>query len=70
MNLPISGVRLELGRVLTQQASGFRGGSVYCNVSGQQPHTLLHDGQAWTEFPRTAVGATLRAVRTPRAASG
>ena len=62
MNLSITGVRLELGRVLTQQSPGLRGGSVHINLSGQQANTLLHDGQAWKEFPRTAPGATRRAI--------
>jgi nucleoside-diphosphate-sugar epimerase len=68
MNLSITGVRLELGRVLTQQSSKLRGGSVHINLSGQQANTLLHDGQAWKEFPRTAPGATRRAIRAARSA--
>ena len=68
MNLSITGVRLELGRVLAQQSSKLRGGSVHINLSGQQANTLLHDGQAWKEFPRTALGATRRAIRAARTA--
>ena len=68
MNLSITGARLELGRVLAQQSSKFRGGPVHINLSGQQANTLLHDGQAWKEFPRTAPGATRRAIRVARAA--
>jgi hypothetical protein len=55
MNLSISGVRQELGRVLTQQSLRLRGGSVHINLAGQQANTLLHNGQAWREFPRTAL---------------
>jgi len=68
MKLSITGVRLELGRVLMQQPSRLLGGSVHINLSGQQANTLLHDGQAWKEFPRTAPEATRRAIRSARAA--
>jgi nucleoside-diphosphate-sugar epimerase len=68
MKSSITGVRLELGRLLTQQSTRFRGDSVHINVSGQQANTLLHDGQAWKEFPHTAPGATRRAIRAARAA--
>jgi nucleoside-diphosphate-sugar epimerase len=63
MKLSITGVRLELGRVLTQQSSRLQDGSAHVNLSGQQANTLLHDGQAWKEFPRTALSATRRAIR-------
>jgi nucleoside-diphosphate-sugar epimerase len=66
MNLSITGARLELGRVLMQEPSRLRGGPVHINVSGQQANTLLHDGQAWKEFPRSALEATRRAIRTAR----
>ena len=68
MNLSITGARLELGRVLTQQPPGLRGGPVHIDLCGQQANTLLHDGQAWKEFPRTAPGATRRAIRVARSA--
>ena len=68
MNLSITGARLELGRVLTQQSAGRRGGHVHVNLSGQQANTLLHDGQAWKDFPRAALAATHRAIRAARAA--
>src|ERR1700690_2405968 len=68
MNLSITGVRLELGRVLTQQSSRPRGSSVHINLSGQQANTLLHDGHAWKEFPRTALSATRLAIRSARTA--
>ncbi len=68
MNVSITGARLELGRVLTQQLPRFRGGTVHINLSGQQANTLLHDGHAWKEFPRTAPDATRRAIRAARTA--
>ena len=68
MNLSISGARLELGRVHSRQSPRLRGGPVHVNLCGQQANTLLHDGQAWKEFPRTAPGATRRAIRVARTA--
>ena len=68
MNLSITGVRIELDRVLAQQPIGRRGGRVHVNLSGQQANTLLHDGQAWKDFSRAALGATRRAIRAARAA--
>jgi len=68
MNLSITGARLELGRVLARQPTGRRGGRVHINLSLQQANTLLHDGQAWQEFPRAALGSTHRAIRAARAA--
>ena len=32
-------------------------------VQNAQENTLLHDGQAWKDFPRTVVAATHRAIR-------
>ncbi|MEO8302583.1 MAG: hypothetical protein ABI724_00535 [Betaproteobacteria bacterium] len=66
MSVSITGVRLELGRVLAHQSRRFRRDSVHFNLSGQQANTLLHDGHAWKEFPRTAVGATRRAICAAR----
>lgn len=37
-------------------------------MSGQEANTLLHDGHAWKDFPRTLLSATRRALRTARAA--
>ena len=68
MKLSITGVRLELGRVLTQQSSSLRHGPVHINLSGQEANTLLHDGRAWKEFPRSAPAAMRRALRAARAA--
>jgi len=66
MKLAITGVRLELGRLLAQQAPRRMAVSVHVNLSGQQANTLLHDGQAWKDFPRTAVAGTRRAIRAAR----
>jgi nucleoside-diphosphate-sugar epimerase len=63
MQLSVTGARLELGRVLAQQARGLGGGAIHVNLSGQRANTLLHDGQAWKDFPRTVVAATHRAIR-------
>jgi nucleoside-diphosphate-sugar epimerase len=62
----ISGVRLELGRVLSRQTSNTRGGRVHINLFGQQANTLLHDGHAWKDFPRTALSETRRAIHAAR----
>jgi nucleoside-diphosphate-sugar epimerase len=63
MTLSITGARLELGGVLEQQPSRGEGATVHINLSGQQANTLLHDGHAWKDFPRTMLGATRRALR-------
>src|SRR4029434_10597911 len=68
MSHAITGARQELGRILAQQLERFRGGSVHINLSGQQANTLLHDGQAWRDFPRSALGATRRALRAAHSA--
>lgn len=64
----ISGVRLELGRVLAQQTAKLPDGRVHINVLGQQANTLLHDGHAWKDFARTALSATRRAILASRKA--
>jgi len=33
------------------------------NLFGLQANTLLHDGHAWTDFPRAALAATQRSIR-------
>lgn len=33
------------------------------NVAGQQANSLLHDGHAWKDFPRTALAGIRRAIR-------
>lgn len=42
--------------------------SVHINLTGQQANTLLHDGHAWRDFPRTLLAATRRALRAAEAA--
>jgi len=68
MKLSITGTRSELGRVLAQMPVRGPGASVHVNVSGQQANTLLHDGHAWKELPRTMPGTTRRALRAGEAA--
>lgn len=63
MNPTITGARLELGGVLRRHPSRARGDPVHVNLSGQQANTLLHDGHAWKDFPRTMRSATRRALR-------
>ena len=67
MTASITGLRLELGRVLSPQLAGRGGPAVHFNLAGQQANTLLHDGRAWPAFRRTAVGATRRALRAAQA---
>ena len=67
MTASITGLRLELGRVLSPQLAGRGGPAVHFNLAGQQANTLLHDGRAWSAFRRTAVGATRRALRAAQA---
>lgn len=68
MTLSITGVRLELGRVLKRTSSRTQGVSAHINLCGQQANTLLHDGHAWKDFPRTMLSATKRALRAAGAA--
>ena len=63
MTLTLSGARLELAGVIKQSTARKPGAAVHINLSGQQANTLMHDGHAWNEFPRTLLGATRRAVR-------
>jgi nucleoside-diphosphate-sugar epimerase len=67
-NQSISGVRLELGRILAQCPSIRRKGLVHFNLSGQRANSLLHDGHAWKEFSKTAPAATRRAIQAAIAA--
>jgi len=64
----ITGAHQELGRIVVQRLGRLRSGSVHINLSGQQANTLLHDGHAWRDFPRSALGATRRALRAARSA--
>ncbi len=68
MKLSVTGARQELGRVLARHATVGRGGRVHVNLAGQQANTLLHDGHAWKDFPRTLEAATRRALRDAQAA--
>jgi nucleoside-diphosphate-sugar epimerase len=68
MTATISGARLELGRVLAEQPVRRTGGAIHVNLFGQQANTLLHDGHAWRDFPRTALAGTGRALRAAQAA--
>ncbi len=66
MNVSITGARLELGRVLARFVPGAGRGSIHVNLAGQRANTLLHDGHAWKDFPRSALAETRRAMRTAR----
>ena len=63
MNLTVTGARLELGGVLKRHPSRSQCDSVHINLSGQQANTLLHDGHAWSDFPRRMLSATRRSLR-------
>jgi nucleoside-diphosphate-sugar epimerase len=69
MNVSITGARSELGGVLTRRAAK-ASGRLHINLALQQANSLLHDGQAWKDFARTALTGTRRAVRSagPRGA--
>jgi nucleoside-diphosphate-sugar epimerase len=63
----ITGTRCELGRILARRrptASATE--TVHINVGGQQANSLLHDGHAWKDFPRTALATTRRALHLAR----
>lgn len=64
----ISGARSELGGVLARLPARDTDAKVHVNLAGQQANTLLHDGQAWKDFPRTLRAATRRALRDAKAA--
>jgi len=61
VSVPITGVRCELGRLLSRQRAT---GNVHFNVAGQQANTLLHDGHAWKGFSRATLAGARRALRT------
>ena len=69
MALSITGARLELGGVLKRNPSRGEAAAVHINLAGQQANTLLHDGHAWKDFPRTVLSATRRALRAAGAAN-
>jgi nucleoside-diphosphate-sugar epimerase len=69
MTLSITGARLELGGVLKRNPPRSPAAAVHIDLAGQQANTLLHDGHAWKDFPRTVLSATRRALRAARAAN-
>jgi nucleoside-diphosphate-sugar epimerase len=68
MKLSITGARSELGRVLARMPAHGPDTSVHVNLAGQQANTLLHDGHAWKDFPRTLPATTRRALHAAKAA--
>ncbi len=68
MSLSVTGTRLELGGVLERYPPRSQEASVHINLCGQQANTLLHDGHAWKDFPRTMLSATRRSLHTAGAA--
>jgi nucleoside-diphosphate-sugar epimerase len=64
MNLSITGTRSELGSILATRHSANGRGTLHINVTGQQANSLLHDGQAWKGYARTALAGTRRAMRS------
>ncbi len=57
----ITGARTELGRLMqTQRVEG----RVHFNLALQHANTLLHDGHAWADFAKSALGDTRRALRS------
>lgn len=65
--MSITGTRSELGGMLAKQRGASGGKGLHINVAGQQANTLLHDGHAWKDFARSALGGTRRAMRAARA---
>lgn len=66
MSTSITGVRSELGSVLSRRIAAGAHGNVHINIAGQQANTLLHDGHAWEAFSRTALSGTRRAMNAAR----
>jgi len=66
MNVPLTGARSELGRILVPRIAASAPAKVHINVAGQQANSLLHDGHAWTHFARSALTGTRRAMRSAR----
>ena len=67
MPLSITGARSELGGVLQRHSPRRQVVAAHINLAGQQANTLLHDGHAWKDFPRSMLSATRRAMRTAKA---
>ncbi len=61
MGLLITGVRSELGRLLSQRRAT---GKVHISIAGQHANTLLHDGHAWKGFSQAARAGARRTLRT------
>lgn len=68
MTLSITGARSELGQVLGRAAPPPDGERIHLNLAGQQANTLLHDGHAWRDVPRTLLATTRRALRAAETA--
>ena len=66
MKVAITGTRSELGCILAPSREARATENVHINLAGQQANTLLHDGQDWKGFARTALTGTRRAMRSAR----
>jgi len=66
MRASVTGVRSELGSILLPRLAMAATKHVHINIAGQQANSLLHDGHAWKDFPRTALAGTRRAMRLSR----
>ncbi|MCM2328516.1 MAG: hypothetical protein NDI88_11545 [Lysobacter sp.] len=66
MSASITGLRSELGSVLSRMLAAGAHGNVHINIAGQQANSLLHDGHAWEAFGRTALPGTRRAMNAAR----
>ena len=67
MRASITGLRSELGSVLSRRCSASAPGNIHFNLAGQQANSLLHDGHAWKAFGRAALSGTRRAMNAARA---
>ncbi len=66
MNVPITGTRSELGRILVRRRAASATENIHVDLAGQRANSLLHDGHAWKDFARTALAGTRRAMRSAR----
>lgn len=67
MSASITGLRSELGNVLSRKIAASAHGNVHINIAGQQANSLLHDGHAWKAYGRTALSGTRRGMNAARA---
>lgn len=67
MKISITGLRSELGGIVAQRPVPPAAAGVRINLSGQRANTLLHDGHAWKDFPRTLRDGTRRALQAAQA---